>query len=104
MIAFIKKLLGIGPGVNYKELVANGVKIVDVRSVAEFKSGHLKNSINIPLDGLKGKLKKLDKNKPVIVCCASGMRSANAKGILKANGFDEVHNGGGWVSLERKLR
>ena len=104
MISFIKKLFGIGPGVDFKELVSSGAKIVDVRTKAEFKSGHLKNSINIPLDSLKNNLKKMDKNKPLIVCCASGMRSSSAKGILQASGFNEVYNGGGWVSLQRKLQ
>jgi len=49
-------------------------------------------------------LSKLKKDKPIITCCASGMRSASAKSILKSNGFTEVHNGGGWSSLQNKIR
>ena len=45
----------------------------------------------------------LKKNQIVITCCASGMRSASAKNILLKNGFKEVHNGGSWSGLERKL-
>jgi rhodanese-related sulfurtransferase len=53
---------------------------------------------------LKNNLGKLkDKNKPIITCCASGMRSASAKSILVANGFTQVHNGGGWNSLQNKI-
>ncbi|MBF2707602.1 rhodanese-like domain-containing protein [Flavobacterium soyangense] len=104
MINTLKKLFGIGSGVNYAELVKNGAIILDVRSKAEFAGGHIKGSINISVDTLRNNLDKLkDKNKPVITCCASGMRSASAKGILKANGFTQVYNGGGWYSLQSKL-
>ena len=103
MLDKIKSLLGLGPGVNYKELMEKGAVIVDVRTSAEFSSGHIRNSINIPLQTLKANLSKLNKQKPVITCCASGMRSASAEGILMASGFTEVVNGGSWTSLEKKL-
>ncbi|MBL0068394.1 MAG: rhodanese-like domain-containing protein [Chitinophagaceae bacterium] len=44
-----------------------------------------------------------DKNKTIITCCASGMRSASAKNILQAAGYLNVHNGGGWYSLQQKV-
>ena len=53
---------------------------------------------------LKVLVSKIKKDKPVITCCASGMRSAQGKGILKSSGFAEVHNGGGWMSLNNKIR
>jgi rhodanese-related sulfurtransferase len=53
---------------------------------------------------LNSNLNKLKKDKPIITCCASGMRSANAKSILKSNGFKEVYNGGGWSTLQNKIR
>jgi rhodanese-related sulfurtransferase len=81
----------------------NGAQVVDVRSRDEYASGHMKGSLNIPLHELNKSLGKISKNKPVIVCCASGMRSASAKNVLKANGFD-VHNGGGWQSLQNKRK
>lgn len=99
MISAIKKLLGIGPSVDLGELIAGGATIVDVRSAAEYTSGHVKGSMNIPLDRIHSQLSKLDKNKPVITCCASGMRSGAAKSILKSNGFTQVYNGGSWHSL-----
>lgn len=102
MINFIKKLLG-GNSTNFKELVKNGAQIIDVRTPSEFKNGHIKNSKNIPLQSLGAKLNTIKKDKPVITVCASGMRSASAKGILKNNGF-EVYNGGGWSSLQNKLK
>lgn len=104
MINTLKKLFGLGPGVNYAELVKNGAIILDVRSKAEFAGGHIKGSVNISVDTLRNNLSKLkNKNKPVITCCASGMRSASAKGILTANGFTQVYNGGVWYSLQSKI-
>lgn len=102
MLNFIKKLFG-GNTVDYKELVKNGAQIVDVRTPAEYSSGSIRNSKNIPLQQLVSEMKKLDLKKPIITCCASGMRSASAKAILKQNGF-EVYNGGGWTALENKLK
>jgi rhodanese-related sulfurtransferase len=103
MIETIKKLLGIGPKVSYSELVANGAIIVDVRTKGEFQGGHIKGSINIPLDSLRNNLSKIKKNKPVITCCASGARSASAKMLLKSSGYAEVYNGGSWMRLQNKI-
>jgi rhodanese-related sulfurtransferase len=101
MLNFLKRLLGGGPSVDLGELIKNGAIILDVRTKGEYQSGHVKGSINIPLDQLSSNLKKLDSSKSIITCCASGMRSASAKGILKSNGFAEVHNGGSWMSVNR---
>lgn len=104
MIQLLKNMFGFGPQVDYKQLVQNGAQIIDVRSKSEFQGGHLRNSINIPLDTLDKNLSKIKKDKPVITCCASGMRSASAKNILSSNGFSDVHNGGGWMSLQNKIK
>lgn len=101
MIQFFKNLFSSGPKVSLDELVDKGAIILDVRSKAEFAGGHLTKSVNIPLDALKSRLDELDSSKPVITCCASGIRSASAKSILKSSGFGEVKNGGGWTSLKR---
>lgn len=103
MLSAIKSLFGLGPKVNYKELMQRGAVIIDVRSKGEFASGHIKGAKNIPLDVLGNNLNGLDKSKPVITCCASGMRSGAAKGMLKSKGFNEVHNGGAWISLNNKI-
>ena len=102
MIEFIKKKLGI-KSINYSELMKNGAVILDVRTKGEYQSGHIKGALNIPLDSLKSNLPKLKKELPIITCCASGMRSSSAKGILKSNGF-EAYNGGGWISLQNKIK
>lgn len=103
MLQTIKQLLGFGPSVNYAELVKQGATIVDVRSRGEYQTGHIKGSVNIPLDTLSSQMSKINKQKPVITCCASGMRSAQAKSMLKSQGFAEVHNGGGWSSLQHRI-
>jgi len=104
MINAIKNLLGLGSKVDFSELIKNGAIILDVRSKGEYQGGHIKGSINISVDNLRNNLNKLKKDKPIITCCASGMRSATAKSILKSNGFTNVHNGGGWMSLQNKIQ
>ncbi|HEY9176715.1 MAG TPA: rhodanese-like domain-containing protein [Flavipsychrobacter sp.] len=104
MIGLIKKLFSSAPATDYAALVKSGAQIIDVRTPQEFAGGNVKGSINIPLNQLQANLKKIKKDKPVITCCASGMRSSSARGILKSNGYTEVYNGGGWSSLQSKLR
>ena len=102
MLALIKKWLG-GNAVDFKALVNNGAVVVDVRSVPEYKAGHVSGSKNIPLDQIRMKVADLKKlNKPVITVCRSGARSGAAKGILKSAGI-EVYNGGPWTSLKNKI-
>ena len=104
MFDSIKKLFGFGPSVNYADLVQQGAIILDVRSKAEYSGGHINGSVNISVDTLSSNLSKLkDKNKTIITCCASGMRSASAKSILKSNGYTNVYNGGGWSNLKNKI-
>lgn len=103
MLDAIKNLFGMEK-TEYATLLKEGAIILDVRSKSEYDGGHINNSINIPVDQLQKNLSKLkDKNKPIITCCASGMRSASAKSILQNNGYKNVHNGGGWSSLNNKI-
>ncbi|CAM4407047.1 rhodanese-like domain-containing protein [Flavobacterium terrigena] len=85
------------------EFIEKEAVIIDVRTYEEFAGGHIKNSKNIPLQIIETKINDIKKlNKPVIVCCKSGMRSSQAASILKRNGI-ETMNGGGWQSLQLKL-
>lgn len=94
-----KTLFGIGgPKVDLREKIAQGATIVDVRTPDEFREGHVKGAVNIPLDRIQGQIGKLDKSKPVITCCRSGARSGMAADMLKSAGFD-VYNGGPWTSV-----
>lgn len=99
MLGFFKK--------NYEDVAANetnnlitnkAYQIVDVRSEGEYKSGHIKNSILIPLPVLKSSMEQLDKNKTIITVCASGARSASAASILSSEGFKVKNMTGGMSS------
>jgi phage shock protein E len=98
MLDFLKKLFG-GTKVDFATLLQNGAIIVDVRTPGEFSGGHIKGSINIPLNVLQTQMGKLKKDKAIITCCASGVRSGSAVGILKSNGFNDVYNAGSWINL-----
>ena len=88
---------------NINEFIAKGAIIIDVRTNEEFASGNIKGSKNIPLQSIGNAINEIKKlNQPVIVCCRSGMRSAQAASLLKAQGV-EVMNGGGWEQLARQL-
>lgn len=73
--------------------------VVDVRTPEEFKSGHVPGSVNVPIDEIYEHVDSLkSENKPLVLCCASGMRSARATRILKGVGVDAC-NGGSWKSI-----
>lgn len=95
--------LGFGNKAIQQALQAGAV-IVDVRTPHEFDQGKIPGSINIPVDRISTQIDRIkNMNKPVIVCCASGMRAGLAKSMLKKAGLSDVHNGGGWQSLLRKM-
>ncbi|HNX56516.1 MAG TPA: rhodanese-like domain-containing protein [Prolixibacteraceae bacterium] len=103
MIELIKKIFGI-KSVDYAQLVREGAIIVDVRTSGEFNNGHIKGSVNIPVDKIANNADKLKaKKKPIITCCASGSRSAMAKSVLKGRGVADVYNGGPWFRLQSKI-
>lgn len=92
-----------GKSADFAQLVKDGAVILDVRTPGEYAGGHIKGSKNIPLQSIQQNLSKIPKDKVIITCCASGMRSGSAKSILLSSGFKEVHNGGGWMSLKAKI-
>ncbi|WP_080059127.1 rhodanese-like domain-containing protein [Spirosoma aerolatum] len=101
MINLLKSVFGGSGNTQLKEVLEQGAVIVDVRSAGEFAGGHAKGAVNIPLDQLETKLNKIKGyQKPVVVCCASGMRSARAKAFLASHGVANVHDAGSWRNLE----
>ncbi len=95
-MSFLNFLFGGGDTVDLKSLIDEGAFLVDVRSPGEFASGHVKGSVNIPLDTVQNQLSKFKNKKHIIVFCRSGNRSGMAKNILEQNGFKNVVNGGTW--------
>lgn len=73
--------------------------IVDVREADEFAAGHLPEARNIPLAKLADRVNEIEKfkDKPLIVCCAAGMRSAKGCGELGKLGFSRVYSLAGGV-------
>jgi phage shock protein E len=74
--------------------------VVDVRTPAEFASGHHPRAVNIPVDEVAKRLAEFgDKQKPVVLYCQSGNRSGRAKQNLEAAGYTAVTNAGGFRDL-----
>jgi phage shock protein E len=90
MFEFLKNIFSSKPKVDLAEIIKKGAPIIDVRSKGEFQQAHLKGSVNIPLKNLQEHLHKYKKDKPIIVCCASGARSGAARSMMRSNGFTEV--------------
>lgn len=89
-----------------KILNNSNILIIDVRNPGEFKTGHIPNARNIPVNELSSKLSSLSsyKDSEILVYCASGGRSAKAAYILYKNGFNKVYNlSGGISSYKGKL-
>ncbi len=68
------------------------VQIVDVRGVSEYNAGHIRGAENIFVGTLQDNLDKLDKNRPIVIHCQAGDRSAVAYSLLRRNGFDKLKN------------
>lgn len=72
--------------------------LLDVRNQSEYDAGHIRNSKLIPVWELEARLNELNKTDEILVYCKFGGRSANASGILAANGFMHIYNMLGGIS------
>ncbi|HET9599414.1 MAG TPA: rhodanese-like domain-containing protein [Anaeromyxobacteraceae bacterium] len=79
--------------------LAAGALVLDVRTLEEFRSGAWPGAIHIPLQALPARMGELPRDRPIVVYCASGMRSARATEALRRAGFADVVNAGGLGSL-----
>ena len=103
MLGFIKKLFGIET-VDVSTLLEEGAVVIDVRTKQEFNGGHAKGSVNIPLHEIQAKMSQIKKyKKPIVTCCASGMRSGTAAKKLRKEGL-EVYNGGSWTKVNKLMK
>ena len=95
----------ISPMEAIKYLDDQDYKFIDVRTNSEFLSGHIQNSIHIPLQELANRLNEIEqiKQKNIIVYCRSGARSSNATDILLKNNFKVQNLSGGILSWDGKL-
>lgn len=86
------------------ELLKNGAIILDVRPSEEYRGGHIQGSKNIPVNTIQSNIEEIRKyGKPIITCCASGMRGGVAATHLKSSGIESV-NGGNWGSLQNIVK
>ena len=100
-MGFFQQLFGGGVTVDLKSIIEEGAFLVDVRTPGEFASGHVKGSVNIPLDTIPAQLNKFKNKKNIIVFCLSGGRSSRAKSMLEQSGFTNVINGGTWTNVRQ---
>jgi phage shock protein E len=78
-------------GEDARKLVASGAGLLDVRSPGEFRSGHIAGAVNIPVQELAQRLNDVGaRERPLVVYCMSGARSAQAKQLLVASGWTQV--------------
>jgi rhodanese-related sulfurtransferase len=99
-----QRLFSNAPAVDLKSIIEEGAFLVDVRTPGEFAEGHVKGSVNIPLDKVQTQLAKFKNKKNIIVFCHSGARSGQAKNILQQNGFTNVINGGTWNNVSQFVK
>lgn len=87
--------------------IARGVttEFVDVRSEMEFKTGHVKGAVNIPLDQLQNRYKEIKGlgETPVVFYCRSGNRSGQAVAYLKQMEIDNIYNGRALEEVQKYL-
>ena len=84
------------------ELIKNNAVVIDVRTAEEYNTGHVKESINIPVDNILSL--DFDKDTTIIVYCATGIRSANAAKMLIDAGYTNVYNlDGGLINWGAEL-
>lgn len=97
VLLLLKRIGQISPSTARAHL-ASGALIIDVRSPGEFASGHLRNSINIPLPEIEAAVPRRvkDKNKVLLLHCQSGMRSGVATKKLKRLGYANTFNLGSY--------
>ena len=90
---------GVNPATATQLINRESAHVLDVRGDAEFANGHIANARHIPAEKLADRLGEIEswKDKPLIVCCASGMRSSKACGQLKKAGFANLYNLAGGV-------
>lgn len=81
-----------------KKLIDQGAQLIDVRTKDEYDWGHIKGAKLISVDVISEHVSELSKDKPVLVYCASGVRSAQAASYLASNGFKKVYDLSGGIA------
>ena len=86
-------------------LEANGTQLIDIRDQAAFEAGHIEGAENVGDHNIDGFIGSADMDKPLIICCYSGMMSQNAANYFCEQGFDEVYSlEGGYTAWAAESR
>lgn len=104
MFQVFKNMFSTNDTAQLQDIISKGAFLVDVRTPAEYAEGHVKGSVNIPLDKIPAQLDKFKGKENIVVFCRSGNRSAQAKSILEQNGFTNVVNGGTWQQVNQHVK
>lgn len=102
-LVLVRRTLGggrVGSNVVLEKLRA-GACVVDVRSPEEFRGGAYPGAVNIPVQALPARVHEIPRSVPVVLYCASGVRSGAAARILKQAGYEDVVNAGGLSDMPR---
>lgn len=83
------------------DLVKQGATLLDVRESSEWKSGHAPGAVHVALANIDQAPRRLHKGRPVVVVCATGMRSRTAAKQLRRLGYDAASLSGGMVAWQR---
>lgn len=105
MFKFIKKLFTSGESITTEKLETilfrEKITLLDIRSIQEYKTGHIKNSQNVPLQNID--YYEGDKSKPVYVICQSGIRSRIAAKSLRRKGYTTINIKGGMSAYKGRI-
>ena len=91
-------LRGYSSVAHWEDLAASNAYILDVREPSEFKRGHVKNAVNIPLGGLREQMSELPRDREIWAYCYEGKRSYVAARILVQHGFKVQNISGGYLT------
>lgn len=90
---------GFGQG-KIRQALQDGAVIIDLRNATEYDQGHIRGSLNIPIDRIRANTGRIrDLRKPVILCCADGSHCYEALDMLRDAGIERVVVGGSWESV-----
>lgn len=94
---FKKKYPTVSPS-QAKELQAQGALLIDVRESHEYRNGHAAGARHIPLGSIPNRLRDIPKERPILVICQSGARSAQAANYLADQGYEVSNISGGTMN------
>jgi rhodanese-related sulfurtransferase len=100
-VGLFKRIAHIDAVTVAERLTDRNTAVIDVRQPAEWRRGHIRGSLNLPLTQLASRLHELPNDKPVVAVCASGHRSALATRTLRRAGYQAENLKGGMRAWTR---